>query len=57
MVRPTLRFSDDFGAVLKYHSAKAGKTMTQYIAELVYEDLKRQQGQLMQGVEKGSICV
>lgn len=57
MVRPTLRLSDEFGAILKYHCAKIGKSMNQYVAELLYEELKRQHGQLMQEVKKETICV
>lgn len=57
MVRPTLRLSDDFGAVLKYHCAKKGKTMNQFVAELLYDELIQQHGALMKDIKKETICV
>ncbi len=57
MVRPTLRLSDEFGAVLKYHCTKEGKTMNQYISDLLFEELQEKQKGLMQNIHKETICV
>lgn len=57
MIRPNVKLGDRLGAALRYQATISGMTVMRYVGKLIYEDLKKQQPELMKDVSVNEICV
>lgn len=55
MMRPTVVFSDEFAAVIKYHCTKQGLTAAAYIRSAVYDDLAGKYPELVKDIKKETV--